>query len=204
MAMLDDPERGWSTLTSARVSVYALRLAADGADSRSLRGDPERRFRDLCSRARPANPSLTDLNPQTEDWKLPSVQHITWKAPDGTEVGGAAGTAATAGRRATSRCRWSSPSTAGRPPPATADLALRPAQRPALLRRQGLRRALPELPRLDRLRRQVRHRPDRPRERHRGEGHPRRHPAPDQGRHRRPGAHRASWAGATAATSPTA
>lgn len=31
---------------------------------------------------------LTNLNPHTKTWKLPSVQHITWKAPDGTEVGG--------------------------------------------------------------------------------------------------------------------
>src|SRR5262249_10139295 len=31
---------------------------------------------------------LTDLNPQTKTWKLPSVQHVIWKAPDGTEVGG--------------------------------------------------------------------------------------------------------------------
>src|SRR5262249_46715421 len=31
---------------------------------------------------------LTDVNPQTTTWKLPSVKHITWIAPDGTEVGG--------------------------------------------------------------------------------------------------------------------
>ena len=31
---------------------------------------------------------LLDPNPHTSTWKLPSVQHITWKAPDGTEVGG--------------------------------------------------------------------------------------------------------------------
>ncbi len=31
---------------------------------------------------------LTDLNPQTKTWKLPTVQHITWKAPDGSRVGG--------------------------------------------------------------------------------------------------------------------
>lgn len=29
-----------------------------------------------------------DPNPHTATWKLPTVQHITWKAPDGTEVGG--------------------------------------------------------------------------------------------------------------------
>jgi dipeptidyl aminopeptidase/acylaminoacyl peptidase len=31
---------------------------------------------------------LTTLNPQAESWKLPTVKHVTWKAPDGTEVGG--------------------------------------------------------------------------------------------------------------------
>ncbi|HSQ55980.1 MAG TPA: LpqB family beta-propeller domain-containing protein, partial [Gemmata sp.] len=31
---------------------------------------------------------LVDPNPHTSTWKLPSVQHITWSAPDGTEVGG--------------------------------------------------------------------------------------------------------------------
>lgn len=29
-----------------------------------------------------------DPNPQTATWKTPTVSHITWKAPDGTEVGG--------------------------------------------------------------------------------------------------------------------
>jgi dipeptidyl aminopeptidase/acylaminoacyl peptidase len=32
---------------------------------------------------------LADLNPHTKIWKLPTVEHVTWKAPDGTEVGGA-------------------------------------------------------------------------------------------------------------------
>lgn len=31
---------------------------------------------------------LTDPNPQTKTWKLPQVSHVTWKAPDGTTVGG--------------------------------------------------------------------------------------------------------------------
>jgi dipeptidyl aminopeptidase/acylaminoacyl peptidase len=31
---------------------------------------------------------IIDPNPQAAAWKLPTVQHITWKAPDGTEVGG--------------------------------------------------------------------------------------------------------------------
>jgi dipeptidyl aminopeptidase/acylaminoacyl peptidase len=31
---------------------------------------------------------LTDLNPQARSWKLPMVKHVTWKAPDGSPVGG--------------------------------------------------------------------------------------------------------------------
>jgi dipeptidyl aminopeptidase/acylaminoacyl peptidase len=31
---------------------------------------------------------LVDPNSHTSTWKFPSVQHATWKAPDGTEVGG--------------------------------------------------------------------------------------------------------------------
>ncbi len=31
---------------------------------------------------------LVEPNPHTANWKLPTVQHITWKAPEGTEVGG--------------------------------------------------------------------------------------------------------------------
>ncbi|MBX9583083.1 MAG: S9 family peptidase [Gemmataceae bacterium] len=32
---------------------------------------------------------LTDLNPQAKEWALPSVEHVTWAAPDGSTVGGA-------------------------------------------------------------------------------------------------------------------
>ena len=32
--------------------------------------------------------ALTALNPQTDNWKLPTVEHSTWKAADGTTVGG--------------------------------------------------------------------------------------------------------------------
>ncbi len=31
---------------------------------------------------------LVDPNPHVATWKLPSVQHVTWKGPDGAEVGG--------------------------------------------------------------------------------------------------------------------
>lgn len=31
---------------------------------------------------------LTNLNPQTKEWKLPEVKHVTWNAADGDKVGG--------------------------------------------------------------------------------------------------------------------
>jgi len=32
--------------------------------------------------------TLVDPNPHTKNWMFPSVRHVTWKAPDGVEVGG--------------------------------------------------------------------------------------------------------------------
>ncbi|AMV28466.1 Prolyl endopeptidase precursor [Gemmata sp. SH-PL17] len=32
--------------------------------------------------------TLVDPNPHTASWKLPSVEHVTWKAPDGASIGG--------------------------------------------------------------------------------------------------------------------
>jgi len=32
--------------------------------------------------------TLTNLNPQVKAWQLPTVTHVTWKAPDGATVGG--------------------------------------------------------------------------------------------------------------------
>jgi len=31
---------------------------------------------------------IVNPNAHTQEWKIPKVEHITWKAPDGTEVGG--------------------------------------------------------------------------------------------------------------------
>ncbi|QDU20837.1 S9 family peptidase [Urbifossiella limnaea] len=36
-----------------------------------------------------ARTGISDLNPQAKDWRLPSVERVTWTAPDGTKVGGA-------------------------------------------------------------------------------------------------------------------
>ncbi len=51
-----------------------------------LEGSPTS-FADLHTRGQ--NPiRLTNLNPQTDTWKLPAVSHVTWTAPDGSKVGG--------------------------------------------------------------------------------------------------------------------
>ncbi|HEY1191100.1 MAG TPA: LpqB family beta-propeller domain-containing protein, partial [Gemmata sp.] len=36
----------------------------------------------------PPQTRLTNINAHTKDWKFPSVQHVTWNAPDGSSVGG--------------------------------------------------------------------------------------------------------------------
>jgi dipeptidyl aminopeptidase/acylaminoacyl peptidase len=47
---------------------------------------PELRYHEFD---KPFTPKLlTDPNPHTKTWKIPSVEHITWKAPDGATVGG--------------------------------------------------------------------------------------------------------------------
>lgn len=57
-----------------------------------VQGTPNRLASLVLTRPRPDAPdavtTLVDPNPQTRTWKFPSVRHITWKAPDGTEVGG--------------------------------------------------------------------------------------------------------------------
>ncbi|MEZ6140462.1 MAG: prolyl oligopeptidase family serine peptidase [Zavarzinella sp.] len=41
---------------------------------------------DIAKKALPTK--LTDINPQTSDWKLPKVSHIRWNAVDGSKPGG--------------------------------------------------------------------------------------------------------------------
>ena len=68
--------------------VFAFDVAADGGHAVSVTGTPER-MGELFVWRRGEPPSrLVDPNPQAAHWKLPSVQHVTWKAPDGTTVGG--------------------------------------------------------------------------------------------------------------------
>jgi dipeptidyl aminopeptidase/acylaminoacyl peptidase len=81
-------ENGPNT-TSAGQVVYAFGLDPSAANRYAIVRGGSREFPDLyISDGADHLVRLTDVNPQTASWKLPSVRHITWKAPDGTDVGG--------------------------------------------------------------------------------------------------------------------
>ncbi|MFO0798807.1 MAG: S9 family peptidase [Gemmataceae bacterium] len=65
--------------------IYAFDLTAAGGHPVAVRGN----HAGLAEVVGPTRRPLTDLNPQAKGWQLPSVEHVTWKAPDGTKVGGA-------------------------------------------------------------------------------------------------------------------
>jgi acylaminoacyl-peptidase len=67
--------------TDAVVSAFDLGPSPEGLVT--LTGSPTA-FPDIYYDAK----RLTNLNPQAASWKLPTIRHVTWKAPDGTEVGG--------------------------------------------------------------------------------------------------------------------
>lgn len=66
-----------------RELIHAIDVARGGRGQAEIRGTTDR-FPTLTSMSYPR----VDPNPHTANWKLPSVQHITWKAPDGSAVGG--------------------------------------------------------------------------------------------------------------------
>jgi dipeptidyl aminopeptidase/acylaminoacyl peptidase len=68
---------GFDTDAGGRVGVFLLGRPDQFPDLHLSRFEPGAPFR-----------RLTSLNPQTGDWKLPAVKHITWKAADGAGVGG--------------------------------------------------------------------------------------------------------------------
>lgn len=71
--------------------VYASDLLVDVGrrrlDTVELRGGGDK-FPELYRAEVTRDVLLVDPNPHTKTWKFPSVKHITWKAPDGTKVGG--------------------------------------------------------------------------------------------------------------------
>jgi dipeptidyl aminopeptidase/acylaminoacyl peptidase len=83
----DDVARG---IEDSNRVIYAFDIAQDGSVGAIVRGSPSE-FADVYAtdwKPKGATRRLTDLNPQTKTWKLPTIKHITWKAADGTDVGG--------------------------------------------------------------------------------------------------------------------
>ncbi len=71
--------------------LYGYDLAPDGSMVAIMA--PGQELAQLCVRRNVSKgldhwSVLHNPNPHTADWKLPTVKHITWKAPDGTDVGG--------------------------------------------------------------------------------------------------------------------
>lgn len=76
-----------STWRDADVA-QAFSFSADGTRCAAVIGN-DQVFAELFVLSEKAKPTrLTRLNPQTAAWKLPKIQHIVWKSPDSTEVGG--------------------------------------------------------------------------------------------------------------------
>lgn len=77
---------GWKTGLS---TVYGFDTSPNSAEVVGVHGT-RHAFPNIyvSSKSFANGPGLADLNPQTKTWALPTVEHVTWKAPDGAEVGG--------------------------------------------------------------------------------------------------------------------
>ncbi len=69
------------------VFIQAVHAADRNMNSVALVGGSER-FPELVVEQKQGTKSLTAINPHTARWKLPTVTHVAWPAPDGTIVGG--------------------------------------------------------------------------------------------------------------------
>lgn len=78
------------TLPSGNVVTTQFAFSGDGRDVMLIAATPDR-FAELYrlpARGNVAAVRLTDLNPHTADWALPTVSVFTWTAPDGRTVEG--------------------------------------------------------------------------------------------------------------------
>jgi dipeptidyl aminopeptidase/acylaminoacyl peptidase len=75
-------DMGTATIVPNQV-VYGMDFAPGTKSSVVLRSVPDG-FPELFA----GLTKLTDLNPITIKWRMPSIEHVTWKAPDGATVGG--------------------------------------------------------------------------------------------------------------------
>ncbi len=68
--------------------IYAFDVVRDANLAVTATGSTKKLADVLVWRRGDGPKPLVDPNSHSEPWKLPSVQHVTWKAPDGTTVGG--------------------------------------------------------------------------------------------------------------------
>jgi len=82
---------GGNVLCGPGAVIYAfdsVRVGPNRGIMAGVRGSPDG-LAEVVAGAPQGRVTLTDLNPQAKGWLLPSVEHVTWKAQDGTMVGGA-------------------------------------------------------------------------------------------------------------------
>lgn len=70
--------------------VYTFDLSDDGTTGAYVMGQSNQMGDLYVAEMKPGSGfrKLLDVNPHIKQWKLPTVKHITWKAKDGTTVGG--------------------------------------------------------------------------------------------------------------------
>jgi dipeptidyl aminopeptidase/acylaminoacyl peptidase len=79
---------GISNVVPQNSVIYAFSAVAGNRESGVLLRGNGKQFPELVSPGMESDRTLSDLNPHTKTWKLPSISHITWKTPDGATVGG--------------------------------------------------------------------------------------------------------------------
>jgi dipeptidyl aminopeptidase/acylaminoacyl peptidase len=85
-AAAGEPHNDWDNQPGQ--VVYAFDVAPDGGTAAAVSSRPGK-MAELFTWKRGQEPAaVVDPNPHASDWKFPAVGHVTWKAPDGTEVGG--------------------------------------------------------------------------------------------------------------------
>lgn len=78
------------TFPEGNAVIRRFRFSGDGRDIVAVAATPDR-FAELYrfpARGRLLPVPLTNLNPHVADWRLPNLELVTWKAPDGSTVEG--------------------------------------------------------------------------------------------------------------------
>lgn len=86
-SLKDNGYGGDNVLVGPGAVVFAHDINPSNFASAAVRGDATGLGR-VVGLADTGRVTLVDPNPQVKGWALPSVEHVTWTAPDGTKVGG--------------------------------------------------------------------------------------------------------------------